>query len=179
MHTTNTLILGAGQAGLALSHWLTVLGRDHLILERGQVAERWHGERWDSLRLLTPNWMARLPGWSYDGPNPDGFMTAAEVASYFDRYATSFAAPVHEHTTVHRLAADGEGFVVGTDGWRVPVEQCGDRHRLVRSSGDPSCVTARLAANPPSDPERVPQPRRRPTWRCSGRRCLCHWCATR
>jgi putative flavoprotein involved in K+ transport len=116
MHTTNTLILGAGQAGLALSHWLTVLGRDHLILERGQVAERWHGERWDSLRLLTPNWMARLPGWSYDGPNPDGFMTAAEVASYFDRYATSFAAPVHEHTTVHRLAADGEGFVVGTDG---------------------------------------------------------------
>jgi putative flavoprotein involved in K+ transport len=116
MHTTNTLILGAGQAGLALSHWLTELGRDHLILERGQVAERWYSERWDSLRLLSPNWMTRLPGWTYDGPDPDGFMTAAEVASFFDRYATSFAAPVHEHTTVQRVAADGEGFVVGTDG---------------------------------------------------------------
>ena len=104
MRTTDTLIIGGGQAGLAISRCLTELGRDHLVIERGRVAERWHSERWDSLRLLTPNWMTRLPAWAYDGPDPDGFMTAAEVASFFGRYATSFDAPVREHTTVEHLA---------------------------------------------------------------------------
>ena len=114
MHTTDTLILGGGQAGLALSHCLTALGREHLVIERGGIAERWHSERWKSLRLLTPNWMTRLPGWAYDGPDPDGFMTAAEVASFFGRYAASFDAPVHQHTAVHHVTTDGEGFVVTT-----------------------------------------------------------------
>ena len=114
MRTTNTLILGGGQAGLALSRCLTALGCDHLVIERGRIAERWHSERWDSLRLLTPNWMTRLPGWAYDGPDPDGFMTAPEVASFFGRYAASFAAPVHEHTTVQHVTTDADGFVVTT-----------------------------------------------------------------
>jgi putative flavoprotein involved in K+ transport len=114
MRTTNTLILGGGQAGLALSRCLTALGCDHLVVERGRIAERWHSERWNSLRLLTPNWMTRLPGWSYDGPDPDGFMTASEVASFFGRYAASFAAPVHEHTTVEHVTTDADGFVVTT-----------------------------------------------------------------
>ncbi len=115
MTTTNTIIIGGGQAGLALSHSLTARGRDHLVLERGRIAERWHSERWNSLRLLTPNWMTRLPGWSYDGPDPDGFMAAPEVATFFDRYAMSFDAPILEHTNVQQLDRDGDGFRVTTD----------------------------------------------------------------
>lgn len=115
MNRTNTIILGGGQAGLALSHCLTNLGRDHIVIERGRVAERWRSERWDSLRLLTPNWMTRLPGFRYNGPDPDGFMTAREVVAFFDRYAASFDAPVHEHTTVQHVGPDGERFAVRTD----------------------------------------------------------------
>jgi putative flavoprotein involved in K+ transport len=70
MRQTDAIIIGAGQAGLALSHCLGRLGIEHLVLERGQVAERWRSERWDSLRLLTPNWMNRFPGWSYQGTDP-------------------------------------------------------------------------------------------------------------
>jgi putative flavoprotein involved in K+ transport len=114
MCTTNTLILGAGQAGLAISNRLTALGRDHLVIERGRVAERWRSEPWDSLRLLTPNWMTRLPGWTYQGPDPDGFMTAAEAAAFFEGYAASFDAPVLEQTTVQQVTSDGDGFVVTT-----------------------------------------------------------------
>jgi putative flavoprotein involved in K+ transport len=61
-----------------MSHCLTQHRIEHAVLERGQIAERWRSERWDSLRLLTPNWMIRLPGWSYHGDNPDGYMTAPE-----------------------------------------------------------------------------------------------------
>ena len=73
MNTTHTIIIGGGQAGLALSRCLTDRGHDHVVLERGRVAERWHSERWNSLRLLTPNWMTRLPGYAYGGHDPDGF----------------------------------------------------------------------------------------------------------
>jgi putative flavoprotein involved in K+ transport len=115
MPTTDTLIIGGGQAGLALSHCLTTLGRDHLVLERGRLAERWRSERWDSLRLLTPNWMTRLPGFSYEGPDQDGFMTAGEVVDFFQDYADSFDAPVREFTAVERVAPCGDLFVVETD----------------------------------------------------------------
>ena len=70
MPTIHTLVIGAGQAGLAMSRCLTDAGLDHVVLERGRIAERWRSERWDSLRLLTPNWVTRLPGWSYQGPDP-------------------------------------------------------------------------------------------------------------
>jgi putative flavoprotein involved in K+ transport len=112
---TNTIILGGGQAGLALSHCLTARGRDHLVIERGRVGERWYSERWDSLRLLTPNWMTRLPGWSYRGLDPDGYMSAPEVAEFFRRYARSFDAPVREHTTIRNVARGDDSFVVTTD----------------------------------------------------------------
>ena len=100
MPSTRVVIIGAGQAGLAVSHLLTAASVDHQVLERGRTAERWRSQRWDSLRLLTPNWMSRLPGWSYRGADPDGFMPAAEVADYLAGYATSFDAPVLEGTTV-------------------------------------------------------------------------------
>ena len=115
MKRTETVVIGAGQAGLAMSRHLTDEGREHVVLERGRLAERWRSERWDSLRLLTPNWMNRLPHWRYAGPDPDGYMTSAELAGYFQDYATSFGAPVEEGTTVREVAASASGFRVETD----------------------------------------------------------------
>ena len=79
MHTS-VVVVGAGPGGLAMSHHLTGAGIDHVLLERGEVAHSWRTERWDSLRLLTPNWMTALPGARYEGDDPDGYMTAAETA---------------------------------------------------------------------------------------------------
>ena len=93
MRQTDAIIIGAGQAGLAMSHCLSRSGIDHVVLERGRLAERWHSERWDSLRLLTPNWMSRLPGWSYQGADPDGFMTKQEFVAYLEQYASATSAP--------------------------------------------------------------------------------------
>ena len=83
-----------------MSRCLSDRGIEHVVLERGRIAERWRSERWDSLRLLTPNWMTRLPGFHYDGPDPDGFMTMPEVVEFLERYARRFAAPVVAGTTV-------------------------------------------------------------------------------
>jgi putative flavoprotein involved in K+ transport len=121
MATTDTIIIGAGQAGLAMSRCLTDHGLDHVVLERGRIAERWRSERWDSLRLLTPNWMTRLPGWSYDGADPDGFMTAGEVVAFFAGYARSSDAPIEEGTTVESLRFADDHFQVATNSetWRA------------------------------------------------------------
>jgi putative flavoprotein involved in K+ transport len=104
--SVDTVIIGAGQAGLALSSHLTAVGHEHVVLERGQVAERWRTERWDSFRLLTPNWQTRLPGYQYDGPDPDGFMAKDDVVAFFDGYARSFAAPVQTGVSVKAVGAD-------------------------------------------------------------------------
>lgn len=120
MKRTNTIIIGGGQAGLALSRCLADRGIDHVILERGRVAERWRSERWDSLRLLTPRWQSRLPEWTYRGPDRDGFMTKSEVVEYLAGYARSFGAPLHTGVTVTAVERELEGFIVRTErgGWR-------------------------------------------------------------
>src|SRR6266550_3718327 len=117
MTETDTVIVGAGHAGLAVSRLLSAAGHEHVILERGRVGERWRSQRWDSLHLLTPNWMTRLPGFSYDGPDPDGYLAATAFAGYLDRYATSFDAPVVERTTVDEVsrARPGRSYRVVTD----------------------------------------------------------------
>jgi putative flavoprotein involved in K+ transport len=110
------VVVGAGHCGLAMSRCLAARSIDHVVLERGEVANSWRTERWDSLRLLTPNWLSRLPGLTYDGDDPDGYMTAGEVVGLIDRYAGEGAAPVHTHTTVRSLRADGDGgYSVDTD----------------------------------------------------------------
>jgi putative flavoprotein involved in K+ transport len=101
----DTVIVGAGHAGLAVSRLLTNAGRDHVVLDRGGVAERWRSERWDSLHLLTPNWMTRLPGWCYTGPDPDGYMSAGELVRHLERYAASFHAPIVPDTNVLEISA--------------------------------------------------------------------------
>ena len=106
-------IIGAGQAGLATSWHLKQAGVDHLVLEGGRVGETWRSRRWDSFCLVTPNWSVQLPGATYKGPDPDGFMPLAEMIEYLDDWAVSFRAPVHEHTPVLRLDADpARGFVL-------------------------------------------------------------------
>jgi putative flavoprotein involved in K+ transport len=114
MPRTEVAILGAGQAGLALSACLAARGIDHVLLERGRIAERWRSERWDSLRLLTPNWMTRLPGHRYAGPDPDGFMGKDAVVDLLEGYAAVNAAPVHAGAAVRSVAADGDGFRIET-----------------------------------------------------------------
>ena len=103
MKHTDAIIIGGGQAGLAMSRCLTEYGIDHVVLERGRVGERWHSERWDSLRLLTPNWHSRLPHWHYEGEHPDDFMTMPEYIRHLERYAQSFEAPVQSGTTVRAV----------------------------------------------------------------------------
>jgi putative flavoprotein involved in K+ transport len=115
MYLIDTVIVGAGQAGLAASRHLTERGHDHVVVERGHLGQRWTTEVWDSLRLLTPNWMNELPGWAYRGPDPHGFMTAGEFAGYLAAYARSFDAPVAENTSVERVRRRGDGFEVVTD----------------------------------------------------------------
>lgn len=115
MKRTDVVIIGGGQAGLAMSRSLLDRGIDHVVLERGRVGERWRSERWDSLRLLTPRWMSRLPGWSYTGPDPDGFMTMPEVIGYLEDYSRSFPAPIRTGVTVGSVERSGGLFMVTTD----------------------------------------------------------------
>jgi putative flavoprotein involved in K+ transport len=98
-----------------MSHCLSHNGISHIVLERGRIAERWHSERWDSLRLLTPNWMSRLPGWSYEGDDPDGFMSAAAFADYLQAYARASQAPVQANTIVVTVQRGPLGFQVETN----------------------------------------------------------------
>ena len=112
---TTAVIIGAGHAGLAMSRRLTERSIDHVVLERGDVANSWRTERWDSLRLLTPNWLSRLPGVDDASDDPDGFMTMPEVARLIADYATAIVAPVHTGTTVSRVARTDLGYEVSTN----------------------------------------------------------------
>jgi putative flavoprotein involved in K+ transport len=133
MKTIDAVIIGAGQAGLAISRCLTDRHYEHVILERGRVGERWRNERWDSLRLLTPNWMTRLPGWRYRGPEPEGFMTRGEVIGFLADYARSFQAPVEEETTVFSVVPVGQR-------WRVETDRgCWQTRNVVVATGDSDC----------------------------------------
>jgi putative flavoprotein involved in K+ transport len=110
-----TVVIGAGHAGLAASHFLTKGSVDHVVLERGEVANSWRRERWESLRLLTPNWLSRLPGQPYAGADPDGYMSAGEVAAFIDGYATGSEAPVRTGVTVTSVRRTDGGYDVVTD----------------------------------------------------------------
>ncbi|MEO1136292.1 MAG: NAD(P)-binding domain-containing protein, partial [Pseudomonadota bacterium] len=120
MRRTTTIIIGAGHAGLAMSRCLTLHGVDHVLLERGEVANSWRTERWDSLRLLTPNWQSRLPGYAKKDANPDGFRTVSETIDLIAGYASEIDAPVETATRVLEVAQDDAGFAVRTDrgDWR-------------------------------------------------------------
>ena len=138
------MVVGAGHAGLAMSRCLAEHAIDHVVLERGEVAHTWRTERWDSLRLLTPSWQSRLPGFGYRGDDPDGYRTVAEVVGFISRYAQAISAPVRTHTTVMSVRAAEPGYLVTTDRgeWRCRA--------VVLASG--ACNVARV----PAFADRVP-----------------------
>ncbi len=166
MTTVDTVVIGAGHAGLAVSRLLTDAGHDHVVLERGRVGERWRRQSWDSLHLLTPSWMTRLPGWSYEGPDPDGYLAARRVRR----------PPAGLRRLVRRARGrrhdGGAGPVLGSrrrslcrrDGPRrpgTPTTSSSRPDRTARRTCRPAC------AGPGAHLQRVPQPlpaarRRRP-----------------
>jgi len=97
-----------------MSRCLTERGVEHVVLERGRVGERWRSERWDSLSLLTPRWQSRLPGFRYEGPDPDGYMSRHEVITYLHDYARSFSAPLHAGVRVDAVCHSEDGFHIHT-----------------------------------------------------------------
>ena len=107
------MIVGAGQAGLSVSYYLTRAGVEHQILEKNRVAHAWRSQRWDSFCLVTPNWSCRLPGFPYQGDAPHGFMQKDEIVKYVEDFAESFDAPVKESVEVSRITGGGD---------RVPFE---------------------------------------------------------
>ncbi len=160
MKHTDTVIIGGGQAGLAMSRCLTEYQIDHVILERGRVGERWRSERWDSLRLLTPNWQSRLPHFHYNGSHPDAFMTMPELIRHLERYAESFEAPVQTGTTVKIVERLNNGrFRIATDNgdWSA--------HNVVVATGfcDTPRVPAFSAAMPSNIVQLVPSDYRNPS----------------
>lgn len=112
----DVIVIGAGHAGLAMSHCLGESGIEHVVLERGEIANSWRHERWDSLTLLTPNWQSSLPGFRYSGDDPDGYMAMPELINFIDEYAAASAAPVRTHTAVTSVRADNGHYDVSADG---------------------------------------------------------------
>ncbi|MEM9029250.1 MAG: NAD(P)-binding domain-containing protein [Pseudomonadota bacterium] len=114
MRRLTTVIIGAGQAGLAMSRELMHRGVDHLVIERGAVANAWRKDRWDSLRLLTPNWANYLPGAWDLSLDPDGYMSVAQLVSSFDAYARKARLPVQGDTEVIRVRRSDNGYYLET-----------------------------------------------------------------
>jgi putative flavoprotein involved in K+ transport len=112
---TTVVVIGAGQAGLAMSWWLARRSVDHVVLERGEVANTWRTQRWDSLTLLTPNWQSRLPGYEYEGSDPDGFRSLAETIAFLEGYARYLSPPLKTRTAVTAVRRSGDGYEVITD----------------------------------------------------------------
>ncbi len=109
MREPEVIIIGAGQAGLCTSYFLSGHGIDHVVLERGILGDSWRKRRWDSFTLVTPNWTIRLPGAEYRGPDPDGFMGRDEFAEYLARWAGHFGCPI-------RTGVEATGVGRGTKG---------------------------------------------------------------
>lgn len=117
MEEVDTLVIGAGQAGLAMSYHLSNAGTDHLVLEKNEILNSWRNKRWDSFTLVTPNKQLQLPGMEYQGERPDGFLTRKELLSYLDDYVQLVDPPVREGVEVTAVKLDeaGDGFLVQTD----------------------------------------------------------------
>ena len=146
---TDAVVVGAGHAGLAMSRCLAERAIEHVVLERGEVANSWRSERWDSLTLLTPNWQSRLPGYGYAGADPDGYRTMPQTVAFIERYAKAIDAPVRRHTTVTSVRRTDDGYVIGTDHaeWHAPI--------VVLASG--ACNVASVPAFAASLPSGITQ----------------------
>jgi putative flavoprotein involved in K+ transport len=139
----SVVVIGGGQAGLAMSYQLKQNGIDHVVLEKNQIAHSWKTQRWDAFCLVTPNWQCQLPGYPYQGSDPKGFMLRDEIVGYVEGYARHISAPVKEGVAVTRLRQDASGgfaletsagnmsadaVVLAVSGYHVPkIPQMSDR----------------------------------------------------
>jgi putative flavoprotein involved in K+ transport len=119
----DVVVIGAGHAGLALSGLLTHEGREHVVVERRETLGGGWQDRWDQFRLVTPNWTSSFPGWAYDGPDPDGFMTRDEIAARVARYAAVVGAPMALGTDVRRLTGQDGSWELTTSRGRLSARQ--------------------------------------------------------
>lgn len=149
MLSTTTLIIGAGQCGLAMSFELSKRSIEHLVLDAGRAGESWHSRRWDSLRLLTPNWMNTLPGQKYGPEEPDGFASATTFADEIAKWVTRYAPPLLAETSVNSLAQLGEGYLAETT--RGPI-RC---RSVVIATG--ACARPRVPSFARAVPHRIAQ----------------------
>jgi putative flavoprotein involved in K+ transport len=154
MKRTDVIIVGAGQAGLAMSQSLSRLGIDHVVLERGRIGERWRSERWNSLRLLTTSAHSVLPGLQHEGVDPERFLPAADFTHYLDRYAAAFTVPVVTDCEVLTVEISYGGFQVATAGqcWYaraviVATGACDVPYRPPEAARLPTTVEQILPAN--------------------------------
>jgi putative flavoprotein involved in K+ transport len=129
MNRTDVIIIGAGQAGLAMSRALSRCGIEHIVLERRRIGERWHSERWNSLRLLTTSAHSALPGLPHEGVDPEHFLSAADFANYLSRYAAAFAVPVVTNGEVLTVEHSYGGFQV------VTARQCWYSRAVIIATG--------------------------------------------
>jgi putative flavoprotein involved in K+ transport len=130
MERVAAVVIGAGQAGLAVSHELTGRGVEHVILERGRLGHTWRTRRWRSFRIVSPNSLHLLPGYEYQGPEPDAFMDTSGILGYLEGYADSFRAPIRSGTAVAEVRVnDGGGFVLRTSGGELHA------HHVVVATG--------------------------------------------
>ena len=135
----DTVVIGGGQAGLAMSAVLQQRGLEHVVLERLQVGERWRTERWESLRFQFPNWSLGLPGYAYSGDEPNGFAHWREILRIIEDYATSMHAPVREHAEVTELRSD-DGGSCSPSGTGRPRPSRRRRHRAVPAAAHPAVL---------------------------------------
>jgi putative flavoprotein involved in K+ transport len=139
-------VIGAGQAGLSASRCLIDRGIEHVVLEAKSVVWEWQHRRWDSFSLVTPNWQCQLPGWPYQGSDPDGFMVLSDVIEYLAGYVASFDPPVHEGVKVRKLQATLDGsFRLDTTSGIMHARQV-----IIATGPYNVAVTPRIAAELPA-----------------------------
>ena len=137
------VVVGAGQAGLAVSYYLRAFGVEHVVLERGRVGESWRSARWDSFTLVTPNWMTRLPGYRMAAGTGGDFVPRDDVVAMLKRLAAGL--PVRERTEVTSVAAGGHGYRVATAAGTILA-----RAVVVAGGGQRRPVIPRLAGGLPA-----------------------------
>ncbi|CAN5795276.1 MSMEG_0569 family flavin-dependent oxidoreductase [soil metagenome] len=140
-------IIGAGQAGLSLSHYLKQRGIDHIVLEKQDPVHAWRDQRWDTFCLVTPNWQCKLPGWEYAGDDPHGFMKKDEIIEYLSGFVKHVDAPLLSHVAVKRVAPRARGgFELATNKGDFTADQV-----VVASGGYHLPIIPRLAERLPAD----------------------------
>ena len=174
MMKTTAVVIGAGHAGLAMSRRLTERSIDHVVLERGEVANSWRTQRWPSLRLLTPNWLTRLPGYDYAGDDPDGYLPAAGLVDVLTRYARLAGAPVRTATTVHAVRTAPGGFEIQANDDMLHARAVVLATGACARPAIPAVAGAVPAVDHDAHPDHLPRPRPAPRGRRARRRRVSH-----